>query len=46
MGELINMAKKKETCVGNKIRHLKKSGFPQKQAVPIALKQCGKSKKK
>ena len=37
---------KKQNCVGPKIRHLKNSGFKQKQATAIALKQCGKSKKK
>lgn len=40
------MGKRKSSCVGNVIKHLKKSGFPQKKSVAIALKQCGKSKKK
>jgi len=31
--------------VGKNIRELKKSGRPQKQAVAIALKKAGKSKK-
>lgn len=37
---------KSQKVVSDNIRELKQSGRPQKQAVAIALKQAGKSRKK